>query len=283
MTAFANFQLDDPKGLLIWEIRSLNHRFCEISLNIPNDLGIFEDKLRELVLERIKRGRIVASLQFYPNKSQGTDILLNESLATSLHTTLLSLATKFGMDKPNLDSIISYKGVLNCQLSSVEELGPTLLSSMNGALDILLRGRKNEGGKIKSFMDERLDSAKQLICELQLQEESWISVYREKLLNKVTTMGISLHEGRLEQEIALIAEKADIAEEIHRLTSHLDDLESILLEGGVVGRKIDFILQELHREVNTIGSKAVDIAISKIIVNLKVLFEQMLEQIQNIE
>ncbi len=284
MTAFSRHQSQDSKGLFIWEIRSLNHRYCDLIVHIPSAFRDMESKVRELIATKVKRGRIDASLQFIPNGSQDTDILLNESLVNALHKTFGELENKFeSMGSVSVDSILNFPGVMEHQLADATMLHPMALDALGIAMNKLIDGRKSEGDKQKLFLEARLEEIGKDLKNLRSFESQWIENYRKNLLKKIENLTTSVDSVRFEQEVALMAEKVDIAEELHRLESHIDDVKRIILAGGVVGRKLDFILQELHREANTIGSKAVLREVSKIIVNLKVVIEQIREQVQNIE
>ncbi len=284
MTGFARYQHEDEHGVYIWEIRTLNHRFRDICFVLPAFVKQAEISIRNKISNILSRGKIDVQLTFIPNSQQFCSISINEKMLDSMKDVVNVMSNKFGETVlPSFDSILNYPGVIVPDEKHTEILHSSIIKSLSLVLDELIQSRSNEGDRLKEFLQFRVTSLLSLVDDLVNYEQQWLGIYRNNLHKKVASFGIDIDENRLEQEIVLLADKMDIAEEICRLKQHLLEFRNVLILGGVVGRKLDFILQEVFREVNTIGSKMSILPVTKIIVDIKVIIEQMREQAQNIE
>ncbi len=289
MTAFARCMRSENWGVLTWELRTANHRFLEIIIRCPEVLRELEVEMRDTVKKHIKRGKLEASLNYLPGAAAPLEMTVNSSVVRQLASAQAEVAKMFPSNQINTLDILAWPGVLqNLQKSSVS-MQTAALELLNEALQHCLVSRAREGESIKQFMLARLQSIKTQIASIEIQIPHTIKNYQAKIANRfneyarLAEKNTVINEERLEQEILWLVQKGDISEELQRLKTHVSEAERVIMEGGVVGRRIDFLMQELNREANTLGSKSSDCTISQAAVELKVLIEQTREQVQNIE
>lgn len=272
------------------EIKAVNHRYNEIVIRMPKSLGILEDKIRRRVANTLQRGRIDIFISVDEYGTKKRSVRVDKELAIAYHNALRELATLFSVTpNDNVYHLSKYPDVI--KVEDVEEdvlaLWPLLEQAIDMAVDNLMSMRIAEGGNIQKDLLKRVDSITVYIKDIEDRAPQVLSEYREKMLSRMRELLNSLNtepdEGRLLQEAAIFADRISIAEELVRLTSHLAQIRTTLFSGETVGRKLDFIIQEMNRETNTIASKANDYTIANIVVEIKSEIEKIREQIQNIE
>lgn len=282
MTAFARQESQGDWGVAVWELRTVNHRYLEMNIRLPDTLVALEMTLRELVKAQLQRGKIEINLRYKPFNH--THLTVNKELAQQF------LAACYDIKKlapeliyPNSVDVLRWPGVLNTQELTVDVLQQPLLTAFDLAMKNLIKMRSREGEALEEYIEQRLKNIELNIAKVNGHLPKIISGQREKLLSRLHEFKNNLDLARLEQEILLFSQKIDVAEELSRLHAHTIEMHRTLQEGGAVGRRLDFLLQELNREANTLAAKSASAEITMIAVELKVLIEQMREQVQNIE
>lgn len=283
MTAFARQAADTPVGHLLWELRSVNHRYLELSLRLPDDFRALETAVREAAQKRLERGKLDCTLRF--ERKEGTGALaVNDTVVRQLDTA----ARKLGQTMPALApasalEVLRWPGVLQAEAVDVSALGATALQLLHRTLDELIDTRTREGARLAGFVQTRLDSMHEIVTGVIAIMPEIKQNYRVRLTERLGELKRELDPQRLELEVLLFAQRADVAEELDRLRAHAAEIARVLSQNGQQGRRLDFLMQELNREANTLASKATDIRVTNAAVELKVSIEQMREQIQNIE
>lgn len=284
MTAFTRQQIEQEWGSLVWEIRSVNHRYLETSVRLPDTFRGLENRIREAVRKRLSRGKVECQLRFQAAESSNVNIAINRDLVEQLLQANREIQSQFGSESTiNSMDVLRWPGVIadrQLDLGKIEEGAHTLFMT---ALDDLVATRRREGSDLQGFLQQRIDSIRFVVAETREKMPEILAAQRQNLLDRLAELKAELEPARLEQEVALLAQKADVDEELDRLDSHLGEVERVLLASGQKGRRLDFLMQELNREANTLSSKSVVAETTRGAVELKVLIEQMREQIQNIE
>jgi uncharacterized protein (TIGR00255 family) len=270
------------------EIRSVNHRYREIALRLPQSLVPFEEVVRSLASERVKRGRVDISIQLKDNGDKGVMLELNRPLVRAYRDIFNDLKQELGSEQPlDLSIFTQMKDAIIIKQYSIdpERIEADLRAVIDKALGSWEEMRINEGKAIESDFLRRLDTIREYVGDIRQRGEEATTGYRDKLIQRITKLeeSIEINEDRLLQEIAFMAEKADVTEELIRIESHLDQFINYMTQDDAVGRRLDFLLQEINREVNTIGSKAGDSLISHLVVEIKAELEKLREQTQNVE
>ncbi|MFT5138582.1 MAG: hypothetical protein ACI9H8_000612 [Lysobacterales bacterium] len=285
MTGFASIERHYEFGRLTWELRSLNHRYLEISLRLPEEFRALEPEIRKSLGQFLSRGKIDANLRFQAIAGAGGGHLnLNKELAgklLGLHSQLQELSGQ--EQSPGLGMLLRWPGVVEEQSPDPEPLQKAALELLIEAATELQAGRGREGEKMASAITERLEG----IASWVIQIRTWLpeirSALQQKMLDRVADLQQPLEPGRVEQEISFLAQKADVDEELDRMDAHVEETRRALELDEPIGRRLDFLMQEFNRESNTLSSKSVDQRTSNAAVELKVLIEQIREQVQNIE
>ncbi|TNE76935.1 MAG: YicC family protein [Gammaproteobacteria bacterium] len=283
MTAFARQTLECPWGTAAWEIRSVNHRYLETGFRMPETVRDLEMALREMARKHLQRGKVDCSLQLNITR-ESSDVAVNEALARQYIAASQQLAAH--MDNPAPVSpldILRWPGVLKEPEIDRDELNKNLLDLFEQALRQLTEGRRREGEKLSQLIEQRLDAIAVEVANVRTQLPALLKAQRQKILDRLEEVCATLDHDRLEQELVLLAQKADVDEELDRLDTHLAEIRQVLKRREPIGRRLDFLMQELNREANTLSSKSIASEITGSAVELKVLIEQMREQIQNIE
>lgn len=284
MTAFSRQEESTETGVLSWELRSVNHRFSEASLRLPDELRLLEPQVRERVAQAVKRGKLDATLRYQPRAQADQPLEVDQDLAAKLaHAAREIDGLLYSAAPVNAMDILRWPGVLKTPPQDVERLGETALALLDRALNELLETRDREGAKLKTMLLERCEGMAVQVARVRQRLPEIMQALRERLQTRLTELGAQLDQERVEQEIALIANKADVDEELDRLDTHLSEVRRVVEQDEPVGRRLDFLMQELNREANTLGSKSIDADLTRASVELKVLIEQMREQVQNIE
>jgi len=286
MTAFARREDQHQAGQLSWELRTLNHRYLEISPHLPEDLRPIEPEVRARINRRLGRGKVDLTLKFRaaPGASGGTP-KLNEPYVAQLVALHRELSGRLGADAAaaQVTDLLHWPGVVqepDPDMTPVRERALTLLDE---ALDDLVATREREGAGLAAVIRDRLERLEAQVKEVRALLPEIRDHFRKRLADRLAEAAGELEPGRLEQEIALLAQKMDVDEELDRTLTHAAEIRRVLELDEPVGRRLDFLMQELNREANTLGSKSPDSRLSQASVELKVLIEQMREQVQNIE
>ncbi len=284
MTAFSRQQSEQEWGSLTWEIRSVNHRYLETSVRLPEIFRGMENSVREAVRKNLSRGKVECQLRYQSNDTGGGEISINEALVEQLVSANRVIQKHLSDDnKISSMELLRWPGVIaEAQIDS-GELESAALALFQTALEDLVATRKREGTELEGFLQQRIQSIREIVADLREKMPGILSAQRQSLLDKLEELKAELEPTRLEQEVALLAQKADVDEELDRLNAHLDEVARVLLNKGQKGRRLDFLMQELNREANTLSSKSIVVETTRSAVELKVLIEQMREQIQNIE
>ena len=284
MTAFTRQQSEQDWGSLTWEIRSVNHRYLETSVRLPDIFRGLENQIRERVRKSMSRGKVECQLRYNAQEGAGGSIAINEELVQQLLQANRNIQQLLGKQHPlNSMELLRWPGVIAEQQLDHDALESAALSLFRQALDDLIATREREGSDLEGFLEQRIDSIRELVATLREKMPQILIAQRQSLHDKLQDLQVELEPTRLEQEIALLAQKADVDEELDRLDSHLGEVKRILKASGQKGRRLDFLMQELNREANTLSSKSIVVESTRGAVEIKVLIEQMREQIQNIE
>ncbi len=284
MTAFCRKQAELEAGDLTWEIRSVNHRYLETSIRLPERFRSLEPAIRKAVRARLKRGKIDCSLRFRESATAANELRLNPQVLAALGNASEQIHNSFGDSLlPSSLEILAWPGVLQEQSVAGDELEQQALALCTEALDELLAGRAREGAEIKTVVQQRIGSIRATLQQLRESLPAMLAGQRQSLLDNIASLDVELDRSRIEQEVALLASKSDIAEELERLDAHVCEVARLIDAGEPAGRALDFLMQELMREANTICSKSAAIGVTRKALDLKVLIEQIREQVQNIE
>lgn len=284
MTAFVQHESQSEQSRLVWEIRSVNHRYLEISMRLPEELRSAEMSFRETIKASLSRGRIDAVLRYQSAESSANSPELNLDTINQLMAwsrTVQSTAPVAG--ELSIADILKWPGVLTPERIDEDQLSVTAKDTLADALSALASQRQREGRQLAVVINAKLAAARDIVIGVQSRGPELDQYARQRLNERVSEFAEQLEPGRFEQELVLLLAKSDITEEIDRLQLHLAEVENILNGSGPVGRRLDFLMQELNREANTLGSKSNHPETTTAAVDLKVLIEQMREQIQNIE
>ena len=283
MTAFARLEVKKDWGDAVWEIRSVNQRYLENFFRLPEQFRGLENTLREKLRQSLTRGKIECSLRIETKKQTNAELNLNKELANQVIKSLQWIKTQAGEGEINLTDVLRYPGVVEAQEQDLDAISQDLLMAFDNLLTDFIAMRGREGEKLNDIIQQRLDAIAVEADKVRSQMPAVLQWQRERLLQRFEDAQINLDPQRVEQEMILLAQRVDVAEELDRLQMHVKETTNILKKGGAVGRKLDFMMQELNRESNTLASKSINADITASAVELKVLIEQMREQIQNLE
>ncbi len=283
MTAFAHLEIKKEWGNAVWEIRSVNQRFLETYFRLPEQFRNLEMTLRERLRASLTRGKVECSLRIELAQNENKALVLNNEYAESVIASLKTLREIAGEGDINLADVLRYPGVVDNQAQDLDQMGQDLLEGFEQILADFIAMRGREGANLQTLIQQRLDSIAEIAQSVQAQMPAILQWQKEKLQQRFDELNLQLDPQRLEQEMVLTAQRVDVAEELDRLQLHVKETTSILKKGGAVGRKLDFMMQELNRESNTLASKSINADVTNSAVELKVLIEQMREQIQNLE
>jgi len=284
MTGFGSATRELPHCSITVEVRSVNSRYLDIGFRLPEELRTFEPQVRERLTSRLQRGKVEvrASLTDQPAAQRTLEINgeLIRRLAGAAREVQALVPEARGL---SIADILRWPGVIGEPDISADVLGAAFLAATDAALGELVASRTREGEKLQQLMLDRVASMQQLVERVTPRVPQIVAAYGEKLASRLAEAMGSKDDDRIRQELVLFAAKIDVDEELSRLGAHFKELRRILAAGGSAGRRLDFLMQELNRESNTLGSKSVDLELTQVSVELKVLIEQMREQVQNIE
>ena len=284
MTAFSRQQQEQEWGSLTWEIRSVNHRYLETSVRLPESFRALENGVREAVRKRLTRGKVECALRFQSEAKFSSDLHLNTKLIQQLVQANIEIEqiTGSSVSLKNME-VLRWPGVIEEQDFDKTSIEKQALSLFSAALDDLVATREREGAELQGFIQQRIDSVREIVVSIRNKMPEILARQKQNILDRLADLKAELEPTRLEQEVSLLTQKADVEEELDRLDSHLNEVERALSAKGQKGRRLDFLMQELNREANTLSSKSIVVETSLNAVELKVLIEQMREQIQNVE
>ena len=284
MTAFSRQQQEQEWGSLTWEIRSVNHRYLETSVRLPESLRALENGVREAVRKRLTRGKVECALRFQSEAKVSSDLHLNTKLIQQLAQANIEIEQITGTSVSlNNMELLRWPGVIEEQDFDKTSIEKQALSLFSAALDDLVATREREGAELQGFIQQRIDSVREIVVSIRNKMPEILAKQKQNILDRLADLQAELEPSRLEQEVSLLTQKADVEEELDRLDSHLNEVERVLGAKGQKGRRLDFLMQELNREANTLSSKSIVVETTVNAVELKVLIEQMREQIQNVE
>ena len=284
MTAFARRQAETPELQLVWELRSVNHRYLEMLFRMPEPLRSLEGSLRDQARRRLRRGKLECSLRA-ESKAEAGVTELNRPLMLKL----LAVLEQVRRDAPEIHSpnpmdLLRWPGMLGEPAAiDPEQCGPAVLQLFREALDALVEERRREGRELQGAIGARLDAVGEMLAELERLAVGIAGDVQNRLNARLGELAVDVDSGRLEQEVALLAQKADVAEELDRLAIHVEEAKAQQTSSGPHGRRLDFLCQELMREANTLAAKSLLPEMSTRAVDLKVIIEQIREQVQNVE
>jgi uncharacterized protein (TIGR00255 family) len=283
MTAFAGAETETPWGALAFELRSVNHRYLELSPRLPEELRAIEPALRERVAAKLTRGKVDITLRFRPVDAAMAQIRMDDAVIDKLERAAKSLNGRFPNLSTDFAGLLEFPGVLVHQEIDQDGLRQAALDLLDRALADMIATRQREGERLVAFMRERLDAVARIVAEVRTWLPQIRVGLRARLESRLAEIKQPADPGRLEQELVLQLSRMDVDEELDRLSAHVDESKRVLALPEAVGRRLDFLLQEFNREANTLGSKSVDQRTTQAAVELKVLIEQVREQVQNIE
>jgi uncharacterized protein (TIGR00255 family) len=283
MTAFASAESEIGSGMLSIEIRSVNHRYLELGLRLPEELRSLEPQIRERVAAKLSRGKVDLGVRYKPAPAAASAIALDDALVARLAETAQTLAAKFPQLNVDFVALLGWPGVMLERENDQDSLRAAALRATDEALAQMVATREREGARLGGFLRERLESIEKIVVDVRGHLPEVREALRARFDQRLAELKQPLEPGRIEQEVVLQLQRIDVDEELDRLTAHVAEARHTLGLREAVGRRLDFLMQEFNREANTLGSKAADPRTTKAAVELKVLIEQMREQVQNLE
>jgi len=283
MTAFAREEKCTDWGTLCWEIRTVNHRYLDISIRLPEEFRSLEPKIYEHLQKQVKRGKVNCSLYFQTNPEASDQFQVNEVMVERLWGALKTVQRLTNVDtEPSPLDILRWQGVLSPKDLDIEEASQAVFSLLQHTVTQLVEHREREGNALAELIAQRCDAIDEEVKKARVDLPAIMQGLQERLHSRLAEL-TEIDSDRVEQEMALLAQKMDVAEELDRLETHLKEIRDILQQNKPIGRRLDFLVQELHREANTLGAKSNHVNTTYSSVELKVLIEQIREQTQNIE
>lgn len=283
MTAFARLETTTEIGKLIFEMRSVNHRYLDLNFRLPEMIRELEPDFREVIKAMLSRGKVEISVRIESSEMQSSPEI-NYKLATDiidLHHKLYEVSPEIA--PIDFMSLLKWPGILSQTQILTDTIKKQVIVAFEQCIEALLANRKREGAALAETVMDRLMHCEKYLTEIKDRYPAQLAQQKQKLTDRLKDIAEQLDTTRLEQEMVLLAQKLDIAEEIDRLSTHITEFRRMMDKGGQIGRRMDFLLQEMNREANTMASKAIDANIQHMVVEIKVLLEQIREQAQNIE
>ncbi len=282
MTAYANLEATTPGGWLACEVRAVNSRFLETAVRLPDELRTLEPQLREAVAARLARGKVDVTFRYRPS-SAATDLLLDPLTVAQLAGVAEALKANFPQLATDFAGLLDWPGLLVKPSLDEEGLVRAALDLLRRTLDEFIAGRGREGEKLAHALQERLDGIERIVAAVRATLPEIAAALRARLEARLAELAQPADPGRLEQELVLQLSRLDVDEELDRLTAHIGEARRVLQLDEPVGRRLDFLMQEFNRETNTLAAKSLDTRTTRAAVDLKVLIEQLREQVQNLE
>ncbi|MBC7005454.1 YicC family protein [Photobacterium sp. BZF1] len=283
MTAYARREVKADWGTAVWEIRSVNQRYLETYLRMPEQFRSLEPVLRERFRKRLARGKVECNLRFEVNPAANTELKINEELAKQVINAAKWVKETAGEGSVGPFQVLNWPGVMEAPEQDLDAINKDLLEAFDRTVDDFIAARASEGENMKALIEQRLEAISVEATKVRSMMPEVLNWQRERIMTRLEEAKVELDANRVEQELIMLAQKSDVAEELDRLDSHVKETQKIMKKGGACGRRLDFMMQEFNRESNTLASKSINTEITAAAVELKVLIEQMREQIQNIE
>jgi uncharacterized protein (TIGR00255 family) len=284
MTAFARQEHTDTWGTLTLELRSVNHRYLDIGLRLPDEVRVLEGRVREQLQNQLNRGKVDLQIRYQPAQHASGELQLDTTLIEQLASASKQVQRYFLEHRPiSMLEVMRWPGVLQIPQVDPEVLHAKAMDLLDAAIAELIQGRRREGEKLKAILEQRCQGITDIVQQMRGLIPEIKQSWRDKLHARLAEVKTELEPGRLEQEMVILAQKIDVDEELDRLATHVTEVRRGLNSDKPIGRRLDFLMQELNREANTLGSKSIDARTGTASVDLKVLIEQMREQVQNIE
>lgn len=284
MTGYAAKTRDFERGTLHLELKSVNSRYLDFHFRVGEELRALEMPLRELLTSRLSRGKIECRLSYNAAAARADQLVINHDLLTTLQSLDAQVRSQMTHANPlSVNEVLRWPGIFGEQSVDYSALGPTVLELAREALDDFTATRGREGDKLAAMILERVARMREIVKTVAPRIPEAQALFTEKLKQRLLEAINSVSDDRVLQEVAVFATRIDVAEELSRLTAHLDEVERVIKHGGACGKRLDFLMQELNREANTLGSKSAVTEVSQASMELKLLIEQMREQIQNLE
>ena len=283
MTAYARREIKGNWGSAAWELRSVNQRYLETYIRLPEQFRSLEPVVRERLRTRLTRGKIECNLRFELDPSAQSSMILNEKLAKQLVEGANWVKMQSDEGEINPLEVLRWPGVMSAAEQDLDVISTELMAALELAIDDFIDAREREGNALKAMIEQRLEGVSAEVAKVRQQMPEILQWQRERLVSKLEEAQVQLENNRLEQELVLMAQRVDVAEELDRLEAHVKETYVILKKKEAVGRRLDFMMQEFNRESNTLASKSINADVTASAIELKVLIEQMREQIQNVE
>ncbi len=284
MTAFARAQTQGPWGSAVCELKSVNHRYLEIRIHLPELLSELEQPMHDYLRQHLKRGKLECYFRFQAGSGLDEPLQVDLTLAKRLIEANQAIAQFLpGSLSINSMDILLYPGVIQAHEPKLANVHMELMQLLAGAMKDFLATREREGEELKNIFLQRLDVLKEELIKAKKRIPQVLLNQRERILKHLAEAQLEMDKQRLEQEMVMFSQKIDVTEEIERIETHITEVTRVLKQGGLIGRRLDFLMQELNREANTLGAKSVDVETSRVSLEMKVLIEQLREQMQNIE
>jgi uncharacterized protein (TIGR00255 family) len=284
MTGYAVKTRDIERGTLQLELKSVNSRYLDFHFRVSEELRALEMPLRELLTARLARGKIECRLSFNAGAARADQLQLNSELLATLHALNDQVCKQMPQARPlSVNDVLRWPGMFGDQSVDFAAFGPPVLALAREVLDEFSASRGREGEKLAEMIVDRVNSIRDIVARVAPRIPEAQALYTDKLRQRLTEALGGVSDERVLQEVAVFATRIDVAEELTRLAAHLDEVERVLKQGGACGKRLDFLMQELNREANTLGSKSAITEVSQAAMDLKLLIEQMREQIQNLE
>ena len=284
MTGFARAETATPQGQLLWEVRSINHRYLEVQLKLPDFARELESGLRQFATAQLGRGRVEGSLSLRAGDNRAPAGRVNSALVRQLAGHLKTVAGELGNPAPvSPVEVLRWPGVLEQEEQDPAALHPVVMQSFEAVIADLNGARSREGARIHEMLERRLAEIETHVADVITRLPVVLTRIRDRMAERVAALGVPADPDRLEQEVVILAQKMDVSEELDRLRAHLAEFRDTLQSDAPVGRRLDFLVQELNREANTLASKSADADTTRQAVDIKVLIEQIREQVQNVE
>ncbi|MBT8113150.1 MAG: YicC family protein [Gammaproteobacteria bacterium] len=284
MTGFARVEDVCDQGNVSWEIRSVNHRYLEINFRLPEEVRRIEPQLRKFLQSKLARGKVDCTFRYQLADAQAAALELNEPLLDSLIKQINHVNEKLPQATPaEAVDLLSWPGVVRTTETDMNSFHATCIELFKTATEQLVDMRGTEGERLKNMLQERCEEIANLVKKVRIRYPQVLEAIKQKQQQRIDELNVEMDQQRFEQELVYASQKLDVAEELDRLDSHLVEMQTIFDRKNPIGRRLDFLMQEFNREANTLASKSADIETTQAAVDLKVLIEQMREQVQNIE
>lgn len=294
MTGYAIIKRESDAGTLTIELKSVNSRFLDLQFRINDELRSLEPLLREAIMARAARGKVECRLSFGRKEQSESSLAVNEALLAALNTAQHNVLATFNEARPmSVNELLRWPGVLSESELGQDSLRADVQAALKDTLDAFVISRQREGATLETMLLSRIDDIEQIVARITPLVPEAVELFRQKAIDRMQeALGQALGDGstlptdlqdRIRQEVTLYGIRVDVAEELTRLSGHLTETRAILKKGGQVGKRLDFMMQELNREANTLGSKAAVKELSEASMQMKLLIEQMREQVQNLE